>query len=254
MFRKILCGVACLFGFVTAPTFAGPNQHYVDKLYHDLLGRSIDGGGQSLAAQLDAVSITRSAIAGQILASPEYLGTRVDSYYQDYLNRTPSAQERSLGMSAITTQTLEDYQANGILGGNEYFTSRAGNDNANFVQAIFTDLLDRNPTPGELSTFQAQLNASLSRAALASLVLHSVEYDHDLIDAWYQQFLSRAPDAGSLSFFTGQLQSAIPDQNLVQQIVSSDEYYADALPEPACVAPAGLLLLFLSRRHNSQIR
>ena len=55
---------------------------FVNKMFHDVLNRTLDAGGSAYFVQLLRQGLSRRVIAGSITWSAEAIGIRVNSYYQ----------------------------------------------------------------------------------------------------------------------------------------------------------------------------
>jgi hypothetical protein len=95
---------------------------FVSALYSDLLGRAPDAAGLSYwEAQLGA-GASRSAVAGAILGSSEYLGDFVEAQYVNLLNRAADPGGLSSWVSHLASGgTYEDVIC-GIVGSNEFYS------------------------------------------------------------------------------------------------------------------------------------
>jgi hypothetical protein len=63
------------------------NTTFLQALYQDALGRPIDPAGQAGFSQQLANGVSRSMVAAEILASPEYRTNLVQGYYMHFLGR-----------------------------------------------------------------------------------------------------------------------------------------------------------------------
>jgi uncharacterized delta-60 repeat protein len=69
----------------------GTNDGFLNALYLDALGRSVDASGRSTFDQLLASGTTRVQVAAMIFASTEYAQDLVQGFYQRFLHRTGDA-------------------------------------------------------------------------------------------------------------------------------------------------------------------
>ncbi|HEV3022353.1 MAG TPA: DUF4214 domain-containing protein, partial [Pirellulales bacterium] len=65
----------------------GTDDGFLDALYHDALGRPIDGGGRQYFDQLLASGDTTGQVAALVLSSTEYLDDVVKGIYVQFLDR-----------------------------------------------------------------------------------------------------------------------------------------------------------------------
>ena len=70
--------------------------------------------------------------------------------------------------------------------------------NKRYVDAVYLDVLGREPDVAGLNFWSGQLDGGGARATLINLIDHSAEYFSTIIKPAYQQFLGRTPDAGGI--------------------------------------------------------
>jgi hypothetical protein len=250
---SLILMVGMMVGAVNAQPLT-PNQKFVNQLYLDLLDRTPSTPElNALATPLDSASITRTQAAAVITSGDEFVGDQVTDFFQLLLHRTPSAGDAAPFVSAIKSgQTFEDTQAF-IAGSPEYFANRSGSTNDGFLDAFFSDELNRAVDPISRSTFDGLLGGSTTRTQVAQLILTSTEYRQDLVTEYYNEFLRRAPDPSGLSGGVSFLGSST-DQNYIDTLLGSQEYFnlAQAIPEPVCSSAIVLMLLVRRRRAGSE--
>jgi hypothetical protein len=100
---------------------AGGVWHYLDAVYQDALGRSLDAAGQTYWTGLLNSSISATDVAHQILTSEEGVRARVGELYQQFLERSPDedGMRYFAGRIAQGASNAELLQA--ILASDEYF-------------------------------------------------------------------------------------------------------------------------------------
>ena len=151
------------------------NQAFINKVYQDILHRAADAGGlANWEAQLNQ-GMTRTQVATAIMMSQEGLESQVTDLYTQLLHRQPD----QAGLDTFTTflaqgGTLTDVEA-ALIGSQEYFTVRGGGTTAGFLQAVYTDALNRRPDAAGAADFTQQLNAGVSRTTVANAILTSPE-------------------------------------------------------------------------------
>jgi PKD repeat protein len=106
------------------------------------------------------------------------------------------------------------------------FVPSATQPNARWVQAIYSDLLGRQPGPGELAAFASALGAGASREQVALEVEGSLEGSADLVTSLYGEYLHRAPNAGEVAIFAQPLMNGGTEENVGALLLSSPEYLA----------------------------
>jgi outer membrane protein assembly factor BamB len=97
--------------------------------------------------------------------------------------------------------------------------------NAKYIASAYQDVLGRPVDAASLATWTFLLEHGTSRATFAMSLTHSVEYDHNIINADYAKYLGRSPDATGLNYWTSQIQNGLSDELLEALFIGSDEYY-----------------------------
>ena len=103
----------------------GTNQGFVNALYSDLLHRAPDPGGQAMTLAALNGGISRQAVAGAVLSSPEFYADLVASLYSQFLQRSPDPFGFNLSMQALGKGFSEEGLVAVLLGSDEYFLSSA---------------------------------------------------------------------------------------------------------------------------------
>ena len=221
----LLLGMASFPYQASAATLAPGNVCFVPNLYLDLLARQpvpddLVSGLAFLGSQ------TREDYAATLLASNEYRGDMIQSWFQKYLSRSATDSEVSfyLGLFGTDEQVITS-----ITSSTEYFQqARVGGDNTGFVQAIFQDLLARAPVSEELTPWVDFLDGGGAREVAPQTIMASDEYRTDIVQAWYQRYLHRTAtdtEAGSWQSF---FQSGGTEEQVIANLTGSDEYFARA--------------------------
>lgn len=114
-----------------------------------------------------------------------------------------------------------------------------GNANADYVEAIYRAVLDRNADQGGLTYWTGQLNsASATRLQVVQGIRDSKEHFTQEVDAFYQTLLGRAADGAGEAFWVGQLENGLPEEkiafaflNSAEYIGKGDKYFVDSMYE-----------------------
>lgn len=89
----------------------GTDETYIDDLYFDLLGRTIDLEGFDYYLDLLETGTPRWWVSRSIYESPESLGNRVTAYHQAILDRDPTETEIAEGVALILAEDERAVQA-----------------------------------------------------------------------------------------------------------------------------------------------
>ena len=96
---------------------------------------------------------------------------------------------------------------------------------AQFVTALYYDVMHRSPSPTEVAAWAGFLNQGHSRDQVAASFVMSGEYRIDLIRQDYETLLGRDPEAGVTTTWLRSMSRGMGEQSLLLNIVSSAEYY-----------------------------
>ncbi len=100
-----------------------------------------------------------------------------------------------------------------------------GNANADYVEAVYRAVLDRNADPGGLSSWTGHLNdGSYTRAQVVDGIRNSPEHFAQEIDDFYVTLLGRKADAAGVSYWVSQLQSGVREEQIAFDFLNSPEY------------------------------
>ncbi len=100
-----------------------------------------------------------------------------------------------------------------------------GNANADYVEAIYRAVLDRNADPGGLSSWTGHLNdGSYTRLQVVQGIRNSPEHFGQEIDVFYQTLLSRAADPQGRASWVQQLENGVREEQIAFDFLDSPEY------------------------------
>jgi subtilisin family serine protease len=116
--------------------------------------------------------------------------------------------------------------------------TNAFNSDVTFIEHLYTDVLGRTGSAGEINSWVAAMNAGYSRAQIANGFWQSPEHRAGEVDAYYSQYLHRSADAGGEASWVQQFLSGWSETDVIRAFVTSTEYlglhsgypsYVDAL-------------------------
>jgi hypothetical protein len=201
------------------------DQAFITKVYQDMLHRRVDPQGlASWDGQLNQ-GMTRAQAAQAIMMSPEGLASQVTDLYIKTLHRLPDAS----GLNTYTTMlaqggNLTEVEA-ALIGSQEYFVVRGGGTLNGFLQAAYTDVLNRAPDAAGAAGFSQQLSAGGSRTTVANALLTSPEGREFQVQQMFSRFLRRAPDLAGSNSLSNDLMGGMPDVTAEAGMIGSDEYF-----------------------------
>jgi hypothetical protein len=203
-------------------------QQFITKVYHDLLGRDPDTDGLNFWTNQLASGVPRSQIATTLTHTPEYFSTIIKPAYLKYLGRPAD----DTGLSFWTTQMqdglTDEHLEAAFIGSAEFFQHAGGTDKL-WVDAMYNDLLGRQPDPAGEAFWVQQLAMGAQRADVAFGFAASVEREQQRVTLDYQHFLGRTPDQQGLDFWVTQFQMGFTNEDLIAGFIASDEYFDAAI-------------------------
>jgi hypothetical protein len=100
----------------------GQTSGFLQALYADILGRSLDPAGQAAFGPTLAQGTPTAAVAAAVFASDEYRRDLVNSYYQTYLGRPAESGGLATFAAALGQGTSDQEIIADILGSREYWS------------------------------------------------------------------------------------------------------------------------------------
>jgi uncharacterized protein YkwD len=176
---------------------------YVQKLYQTVLGRTASAAEINGWVTYLQNGGSVSGLASIFEHSPEVEGRLIASWYSTYLGRQPVMSEIQSWVGAMQQGMTEEQVQTAILGSNEFFLragllNSAGTGNTSYVEALYSSVLGRAPSPAELTMWTTAL-ATESQSAVAAAFVGSQEYRCDLIAGYYTSILHRTPSSAEVS-------------------------------------------------------
>ena len=107
------------------------------------------------------------------------------------------------------------------------FSPTASTPDQRWVQAVFNDLLGRQPSVGELDAFTGALGSGATREQLALTIEDSNEGADDLVSSLYREYLHRVPTANEVNAVAASLLSGGSVESLRAELLGSAEYMTD---------------------------
>lgn len=156
-----------------------------------------------------------------------YLGSIVDGLYQQLLGRDPELDGRTYWIGQLRTgaKTVAKV-ARAIIEDGEFW-AKAGATNSGFVTRVYERVLDRSPSPADLSYWVGRLNAGDHPDVVGLAIYQSSESRGIRADALADRFLHRPPTTGERSGWVSTLGSNGGDDIAVSRSIAATETYLD---------------------------
>jgi protocatechuate 3,4-dioxygenase beta subunit len=201
-----------------------PDKIYVDAVYVDLLGRTPDVTGLNYWSGQLSQGVARAMLINLIDHSAEYFGTIIKPAYQQFLGRTADASGLAYWTGQMAGGLSDERLEAGFIGSTEFF-NHSGGTNKGWVDAMYQDLLGRQPDAGGETFWINQLNAGADRAGVAYGFAASAEREAQHVQADYLKYLGRSAGQSEVDYWLGQFLLGKTNEDIVTGFVGSDEYY-----------------------------
>jgi hypothetical protein len=100
-----------------------------------------------------------------------------------------------------------------------------GSSNADYVEALYRAILDRDADAGGLASWTAQLNnGTATRLQVVNGIRNSVEHFTQEVTDFYLTLLGRAPDSAGLQGWVQQLEGGMREEQIAFYFLDSPEY------------------------------
>lgn len=177
------------------------NAQFVDYIYQHALNRAPDAGGKAYWTQQLDGGMSRGAFVVELSESPEHRGLTAgevakgffntdDSYqalallYDTFMGRLPDTGGLAFYGDRVKSGQMTLGQVAGDFAGSaEFRTATQGKTNAELVDTVFRNTLDRAPDPGGQAYWTDRLNNGMSVADFATEVAYSAEH-YNLMTAY----------------------------------------------------------------------
>jgi glucose/arabinose dehydrogenase len=200
------------------------NTTFVHNLYHDLLNRAPDPQGSSQWVSMLNGGTSRQLVSMFFWRSDEHRQLEVNADYQNILGRAPDGPGNSAFMAMLRAGATELSVEQTFLNSAEFRNNHL--DNTNFVDAVYSLVLNRAPGQGEETFWINQINT----AGIPSVVSNIVNSDESyrlIATKDYMTYLNRTADAAGRDFWANQLRANGARIELIaEDFLASAEYFA----------------------------
>lgn len=147
----------------------------------------------------------------------------IDAIYQDFLGRSATQAELDRFAPRLGIGQIENDVRARVLASRAFFFDIAGGTRDGYVNAIYDQVLDREPTPGELAAGKRQLFRSSrsllkARQAFAEQQLARTQFDPD--DFAVREIVLHTNDAGNIVRFAFELEKPFAKTDTIAATVS----------------------------------
>src|SRR5262249_5555107 len=153
------------------------------------------------------------------VSGPEYRTNLVHNAYEKLLTREPEPGALAGWLAALDAGLGEGQFTAALLASKEY-AARQG-PGADWVTAVYGDVLGRSPEATGLSFWTAQLQVGASGQAVALGILDSPEAQTGMVSRAYHDLLGRAPESDGMRYWQHALSDGRSRGQFIVQVLSS---------------------------------
>ncbi len=200
-------------------------ERYIQSLYRTVLART--GSAGEVAGWV--AQFNKGASSGQVamgfINSAEHRTDEVYTYYSSILHRAPDPSSTHW-VNLLESGVSEQKVIQAFINSNEY--QSAHSDSSTYIRDLYLDVLGRQGSDAEVTSFQTKMTAGTSRQAVAASFVESAEAYDQVVDSLYTASLRRQREMGSSNYWTTKLSQGVSVGNVAVGILSSDEFISDA--------------------------
>jgi streptogramin lyase len=204
----------------------------VNGLYNIILGRTPDAAGGAAAVAYLKGGGSLQTLTTDLLASAEYQGRVVASYYQNFLGRAGSPAEINAWVAAMQQPggPTAEVVAAAFLESTEYSALHASN--ASFVQSLYANILGRPAGTSEVSAWVAAMTGGATRTQVVQAFLGSFEATKRALVGFGEAFFGpttldpSTPD--SLGTFLAEIFDGASQVDIIPQEINAGTFVSQA--------------------------
>ncbi len=210
---------------VTVTTAAVPPSavRWVDQAATDLLGAPLDPAGRGYWVGRLEAGESREAVARSLAGGRAARLVQVERLYQQYLRRGAEVDGAAYWAARYDAATLPAQLRRHLLASAEYRT-RAGGTEADFVEAVYADVLRRPAEPAGRDYWVGRIATSADRAILIGTFLRTDEARGALVDDHHRTFLRRPATTAERARGGAALAGRTTELALVAGLLATYEY------------------------------
>lgn len=217
--------------WLTFTTWFGSTQvpdgvtEFVRALYSDVLGRSPDAGGLQYWVDRFVGGMSRSEIADVFYKSDEFRLKMTREAYHLAFNRDPDLGGQSYWMNELRNNRVQPEDLHSLFASSpEMYFSVGGGTNLGYVNALYRNLLGRDPDSGGLSYWVGKLSSGEPRKAISDAIAGSPERNDRRVVQAYKLYFGRTPGSPEISYWVGYAKTN-GVAAMRKGLLGSDEYF-----------------------------
>ena len=200
----------------------------VNGLFRAIFNRTPNPAELAAVVNVLKVGTPLMAVATALMNTNEYVANYVTLDYRLLLGINPPAAAVNAWVTMVQQQGLTAAQvASDFMTTPEFNALHPGN--LSFIQALYVDLLGRQPTASDIAAWNSALTSGTTRAQAVEGILTSSFAAQRAVDGLFSIFLGRAPDARSEAFWAAAFVTGTPLTRIAATFASGPEYVGRAL-------------------------
>ncbi len=241
MRTRVLATVLALLLSATTAVIASPvgaanpgdlsDREFVSRQYEDFLGRAPDAAGLAFWTNELQAGQTPAALIENLVSSPEFERTNapVIRLYYAHFRRGPDFEGLRFWTDRLANGETLDNVSENFTESAEFQAKYGELENAEYVELVYTNVLDRAADAEGLDYWTGQLESGVTRGTVMALFADSAEFrtkTDGLVKAsmLYIGLLHRSPDEGGLTYWAGKIDSGVAYRDIMSSFLGADEY------------------------------
>lgn len=202
----------------------GATARFVDAVYRTFLDRAPTADQRrNRTLDIDSGRRTRLDLTTELSRSSEWIGLSIEALYQSAFGRPADAAGKEHWRQEMLRGMRLSEVAARFYASTE-FRQRVGGGGRDWVRALYREILRREADAGGEDHWVRQLEAGMSRVAVASGFYASIESRRDRVRTAYDRVLGRAPDDGGMAHWSSMLRR-VDDIVIDAHLAASTEYF-----------------------------
>jgi hypothetical protein len=217
-----------------AGSFSVTGTHtYVSEGFYSIRAAVADAGGSQITTtSLAHIARTGPPPSGLFIAantfthSAEYYSHFVTGSYERFLGRAPDAPGLTSWVSAMQNGLTEERLVASLIGSPEYIVHHGGSAGADWIDAIYMNLLNRTPGTAEINGWTVALQNGMSLSDVGYSIVASPEREAIRIQAGYRELLGRNASAVEVGLWVALFEDHVyTNEDIGAALVASQEYF-----------------------------
>ncbi|HVX09809.1 MAG TPA: DUF4214 domain-containing protein [Pirellulales bacterium] len=182
-------------------------------------GTTNGGGGTGIG-----VPAALGSVASALTHDSEYAASFVTHAYQTLLDRDPDSAGLAWWTGQMQAGATDAQVEAALLGSAEYVQLHGGTDTG-WIDAIYSDLLDRPADLAGAAYWLGQLETGVGFYQIALSIADTAEHEAVVVANDYFTYLGRTASPSEIAYWVAQSQQGTTDEEIITAFISSAEYF-----------------------------